>query len=372
MKRPLSRMVGPSKFRIGLFGMNCSNGMCMTTAPEHWEASWDNNVIAAKMADEAGFDFLLPIGRWHGYKGVTDTEGSTFETITWAAGLLAATKRITVSATLHVRFANPIFSAKQMVTADHIGKGRFALNIVSGWNHDEFEMFGVDLIPHDTRYEFTEEWVEIAKRVWSEDKPFDHDGQWFHLKDVLSKPKPWGREFPLLISAGASIEGRRFAGRHVDCLFTSYNDLDHLARNVQEVRGISREFGREAGVFGSGHTICRPTRKEAEEFYHYIVDEHGDWEAAEHAARIRMRGREGRYDDVEALKRRLISGIGTYLVMGSYDECADEFRRMSEAGLDGIALGIVNYISEMPHVQEVLARLEHMGLRVPARHMADV
>ncbi len=83
MKRPLSRMVGPSKFRIGLFGMNCSNGMCMTTAPEHWDCSWDNNVTAAKMADEAGFDFLLPIGRWHGYKGVTDTEGSTFETITW-------------------------------------------------------------------------------------------------------------------------------------------------------------------------------------------------------------------------------------------------------------------------------------------------
>ncbi len=97
MKRPLSRMVGPSKFRIGLFRMNCSNGMCMTTAPEHWDCSWDNNVTAAKMADEAGFDFLLPIGRWHGYKGVTDTEGSTFETITWAAGLLAAQQRITVS-----------------------------------------------------------------------------------------------------------------------------------------------------------------------------------------------------------------------------------------------------------------------------------
>lgn len=369
MKRPVSAMVGPSKFRIGLFGMNCSNGMSMTTAPGRWESSWDNNALAAKMADEAGVDFLLPIGRWHGYKGVTDTQGSTFETIAWAAGLLAATKRITVSATLHVRFANPIFSAKQMVTADHIGKGRFALNIVSGWNHGEFEMFGVDLIPHETRYDFTEEWVEIVKRVWSEDEPFNHKGQWFALKDVLSKPKPWGDGVPLLISAGASIEGRRFAGRHVDCLFTSFSDLDHLARNVQEVRGISQEYGRNAGVFGSGHTICRPTRREADELYNYIVNEHGDWDAAEHAARIRMRGREGRYTDVEALKRRLISGIGTYPVMGSYDECAAEFARMSEAGLDGIALGLFNYITEMPHLQEVLARLEHMGLRAPNKEL---
>lgn len=367
MNRPLSPMLGPNRFRVGLFGMNCSNGMCMTTAPERWESTWDNNARAAQMADDAGFDFLLPIGRWHGYKGVTDTQGSAFETITWAAGLLALTRRITISATLHVRFANPIFSAKQMVTADHIGKGRFALNIVSGWNHGEFDMFGVELIPHDTRYGFTEEWVEIVKRVWSEAQPFDHDGEWFHLKDVLSKPKPWGGGFPLLISAGASVEGRRFAGRHVDCLFTSFADLDQLARNVREVRAVSHEHGREAGVFGSGHTICRPTRKEADEFYNYIVNEHGDWEAAEHAARIRMRGREGRYSDVEALKRRLISGTGTYAVIGSYDECADELQRMSEAGLDGIALGLLNYITEMPHLQEVMARLEHMGLRTPHR-----
>lgn len=207
MKRPMSLMAGPSKFRIGLFGMNCSNGLCMTTAPERWEASWDNNVKAAQLADEAGLDFLLPIGRWHGYKGATDSQGSTFETITWAAGLLALTKRITISATLHVRFANPIFSAKQMVTADHIGKGRFALNIVSGWNQGEFDMFGVELIPHETRYHFTEEWVDIVKRVWSEDEPFDHDGQHYHLKDVLSKPKPWGRAFPLLYQCGCIHRG---------------------------------------------------------------------------------------------------------------------------------------------------------------------
>ncbi len=201
-----------------------------------------------------------------------------------------------------------------MVTADHIGKGRFALNIVSGWNHGEFEMFGVDLIPHDTRYGFTEEWVEIVKRVWSEDAPFDHDGEWFHLKDVLSKPKPWGGSSHCSSARARRLRRRRFAGRHVDCLFTSFNDIDHLARNVKEVRSISREFGREAGVFGSGHTICRqPAGKRRNSII--TSSTHGDWEAAEHAARIRMRGREGRYDDVEALKRRLISGIGTYRVM---------------------------------------------------------
>jgi len=38
---------------------------------------------------------------------------------------------------------NPLIAAKEFVTADHIGEGRFGLNLVVGWNEDEFEMFGV-------------------------------------------------------------------------------------------------------------------------------------------------------------------------------------------------------------------------------------
>ena len=53
------------------------------------------------MADEAGIDFLLPIGRWKGYGGETDYQGATYETITWASGLLAQTSRITIFGTVH-------------------------------------------------------------------------------------------------------------------------------------------------------------------------------------------------------------------------------------------------------------------------------
>jgi hypothetical protein len=37
---------------------------------------------------------------------------------------------------------------------------------------------------------------------------------------------------------------------------------------------------------------------------------------------------------------------------------------MAESGLDGIALGLVNYINDMPLLRdEVLPRLERLGLR---------
>ena len=110
--RDETRIYNKNKFKLGLFGMNCLGGLSLTKAPERWDASWDNNVKAARLADEAGLEFLLPIGRWHGYQGESDTQGTTFETLTWACGLLASTKDITTFGTLHVAFVNPVFAAK--------------------------------------------------------------------------------------------------------------------------------------------------------------------------------------------------------------------------------------------------------------------
>jgi dimethylsulfone monooxygenase len=362
--RPHTRMTRSDEFKLGLFAMNCSNGMTMTKAPERWDASWENNMRAAQLADDAGLDFLLPIGRWQGYKGETDTEGSSFETLTWASGLLGATKHISVSGTLHVAFVNPVFAAKQIVTADHIGAGRFMLNIVSGWNAGEFSMLGLPLNDHEARYAYTEEWVHIAKRIWTEDEPFNHAGRFFNLENVILKPKPYGGGHPLLISAGNSPEGRSFAANHANCLFMTIKEMDTLQDEVNIVRQSTLRPPSDVGIYASGHLICRPTRKEAEDFYNYIVYEQGDWEAAEHAAYIRTKGRKTAFDDMKRLKERLISGVGTYPVVGSYDDAADSFKKMSEAGLNGIALGLVHYINDLPALRdEVLPRLRRLGLR---------
>ncbi len=359
-------MQSSNRFKLGLFGLNCSNGMTMTKAPERWEASWENNLAAARLAEEAGLEFLLPIARWRGYAGETDTEGSAFETLTWAAGLLAATQRITVFGTLHVAFINPVFAAKQVVTNDHIGRGRFGLNVVSGWNVDEFGMFGRQLLEHDDRYAYTEEWVTIAKRIWTEDEPFDFHGRFFDLTGVLLKPKPQGGTHPMLMSAGSSAAGKAFAARHADCLFMVIVDPEQVARDVHDLRAMAAP--RPAGVYASGHLICRPTRAEAEEYHHYLVHEMGDWEAAEHAVAIRTRGGGLSIppERLPAMKERFISGTGTLPVIGSYDDAAQTLQRLAEAGLDGMAVGLVNYVADMPMLRdEILPRLERLGLRAP-------
>src|SRR5262249_58850191 len=62
-------MHGNNKLQIGLFGANCSSGRAVTLVPERWSGSWPDNKKLALMADQAGIDFLLPIGRWKGYGG---------------------------------------------------------------------------------------------------------------------------------------------------------------------------------------------------------------------------------------------------------------------------------------------------------------
>ena len=334
----------------------------MSKVPERWDATWENNLKAAKMADECGIEFLLPIGRWHGYKGETDTAGASFETLSWACGILAATQNINVFGTVHVSLINPVFAANQMVTADLIGAGRFGLNIVAGWNVSEHEMFGVQIREHDNRYHYAEEWLSLVKRMWCDTKPFDFKGDYFDLKEVLCKPKPWNNEAPMIISAGNSSAGRNFAARHADGLFTSIRELSELPQKVSDLRAERNGVG--AGIYASGHLICRPTRKEAEEYYHYLVYENGDWEAAEHTVKIRTKGGSTSGPQLAKIKKVIISGTGTFPIIGSYDDAVDRFKQLSEAGLNGIALGLVNYIHDMDWVAaEILPRLSKCGLR---------
>jgi FMNH2-dependent dimethyl sulfone monooxygenase len=362
-----TRMSNPNRFKLGLFGLNCYCGSIATTAPEQWRAEWDAVTEAARLADDAGLEFLLPIARWHGYGGKTDRQGTSFETLTFATGMAALTKEIVTFATVHTALIHPVFAAKQVVTIDHAGHGRCGLNVVSGWSHEEFAMFGATLLEHETRYQHTEEWLAIARRIWTEEAPFDFQGSHFDLKGVIAKPRPYGPGRPLLMSAGSSPTGRAFAAKNADCLFLVIVDPDRLEAEIGALR--AETSGRDAGFYTSGHVLCRPTEKEAREYHHYIVREKGDWEAAEIAIAKRLRGSSESIpkEKLVQMQERFISGGGTFPVIGSYDQAAATLKRLADAGINGMAMGLVNYVQEMPHLRDgLLPRLEKLGLRLPA------
>lgn len=359
------RRFSSNAFELGIFSFNVSGGLTQLKTPI-WDGSWAKNIEVAHLAEEAGLEFLLPLGLWRGvrdYPLENDDEGGSFETLTWAAGLLAATSKIAIFGTLHVAYVNPVFAAKQIVTTHHIGAGRFGLNVVSGTVAKDFAMFGLTPGAHDAQYDYTEEWVTIAKRIWTEAVPFDYDGQYFQLRQVLGKPKPYGGQSPMLISAGHSHRGRAFAMRHADALFTSLTELDNVEEELRMARA-STDDGERVPIYGSGHLVCRPTRKEADDYYHYLVYELGAWDGVEEAVAKRMRNRTMPFASIERLKERIISGHGTFTVRGSYDDVAQTFNQLHGAGMDGMAIGLVDYIADFPALRdEVLPRMQRLGLR---------
>ena len=328
--------------RLGLFGANCSSGRTYATLSERWDASWENNLALAQRADEIGLDCLVPIARWKGYGGDSNPNGTSFESIAWASGLLAATRRIDVFCTVHVPLHHPLVAAKQIAKADHIGRGRLGLNCVCGWNEDEFRTFGIDKHEHDARYAQGAEWWSIVKRVWAAGDRFDHDGVYYTLRGVEGSPRPYGGRVPLMMNAGSSPAGRAFAIRHSDMHF-------------------------DAIVWTPVGIICQPTQREASDYLRYIVD-HADLGAIGYLAEMQRRDGRPATDPqgrqlVSPLERRTLAR-GSYCVIGDPDAVARELARLHAVGLDGVAINFVDYLAELPFfAAEVLPRLDALGIR---------
>lgn len=361
-------MHSDNRLQIGLFGSNCSSGRAVTLVPERWSGNWADNKKLAQLADQTGIDFLLPIGRWKGYGGDTDYQGTTLETITWATALLAVTKRITVFGTVHAPIFNPVVAAKEMVTADQVGEGRFGLNIVVGWNEGEFDMFGVEQRAHEDRYLYAQEWIDVIKMIWSGREDFDFEGAYLQMKGIRGKPKPYGGARPVIMNAGASASGQAFAVRNCDAFFlqASRTSLQDTAQKVVAAQAAARAVGREIGCYTVGVVTCRPTRKEAEEYFHHCIVESADWSAVDGILALKNISPQTVPMQEYLVKRsQYAQGMGGLPIIGDPDDVAAQLADLSKAGLTGIAISLVNYLEELPYFCDaVIGRLQRQGLRV--------
>ena len=146
------------KLKLGTFQTNLDSGCVMSDLDGRLDITWPNTIALARLAEEMEFEALVPVARWHGFGGATNPQGPGFEAYTWAAGIAASTSKPGVFATSHISLNHPIIAAKQSTVIDHISGGRYALNIVTGWNQPEIDMFGNPMMGHAERYACAEEW----------------------------------------------------------------------------------------------------------------------------------------------------------------------------------------------------------------------
>jgi alkanesulfonate monooxygenase SsuD/methylene tetrahydromethanopterin reductase-like flavin-dependent oxidoreductase (luciferase family) len=356
-------LLGPRKFKLGVFSTNADGGLALTTVPERWKASWADNVGAARIADEGGFDFFLPIARWAGFGGTTKAREWSFETFTWGAGLAALTRRMAIFATVHVPLVHPIYAAKALATLDHISGGRAGLNIVCGWNPKEFAMFGTT--PDERAYERAAEWVSIVERAYAADEPFDFDGAYYRLKGVVSKPASVQTPRPVTMNAAFGAPGRDFAARHCDFLFSTFTDIEDGRRHLADIRTRATAAGRDVGAYTVGHVICRATQAEAEDAYdRYALREADHGAVDEHMAGKKQFSQSHDERAYRDYRPRFAGGAGTYPLVGTPEQIATCLAGIAAEGWSGAALSFLNYTDEMPFfIERVFPLLQEAGLR---------
>jgi alkanesulfonate monooxygenase SsuD/methylene tetrahydromethanopterin reductase-like flavin-dependent oxidoreductase (luciferase family) len=358
-----------NRLKLGTF---CTNtALTLTTVPELWKPTWTNIVAAARLADDAGFEAIVPIARWKGYVD-DDPEHPTnevMEVFTFAAAIAQATRYAAVFATAHAPMFHPLLVAKQAATIDHISGGRFALNVVGGWNRREFDMFGITLREHTDRYAYMGEWLQIIQHLWKSPTEVHWQSENFTMRGAVCRPFPVQRPGPPIMNAGTSRTGMHFSAEHADIAFVVLEGFDpeRWKTQVAELKTLARDtYNRSVQVWCNVHIVFGETNVAAQAEHLRFSDTYRDTRAVDGFMTTMMK--ESLPADpafAEVLRSRLASGAALPLI-GTPETVATELEELSRYGIDGILIGFVDFLDGMPRfISEVLPRLEQAGLRTP-------
>ena len=363
-------MTSSSRLKLAPFGFNMSRGM----TPTFGEGSiahldWGQQTRIARTAEAVGLEAVIPVASYRGNRGGSRWSMESYDSVPWATGIGASTDRLQVFSTVHVPLMHPLKMAKELATADHVSGGCCGVNIVAGWNIDQFAMFGMTLLEHDDRYAQAAEWVEIIQRLWVEDEPFDFNGRFYTLHDAYSEPKPVQRPRPPIMNAGLSPAGRQFAAQYSDLIFIAALDLEGLRSLAADVRQRAADLGRDIEVWTTGSLLVGETAADVKRRYDYFVHEKGDWAAAEASVHSMLKGGSGRKQipNREAFEAKISGGAGPRL-MGTPEQVVEQMEAFTDAGINGYGFGCFDYEHDITTFGELVAPLaEKQGLRDPSR-----
>jgi FMN-dependent oxidoreductase (nitrilotriacetate monooxygenase family) len=206
-------------------------------------------------------------------------------TIMMVMGL--ASSKLGIGGTGSTTYFEPFHIARAWGTVDHMIGGRAAWNVVTSVNDGEALNFGrEEHLEHDLRYDRADEFMEVVLGHWDtwEDDALivdkggrfadghkvhrlDHAGKFFKSRGPFTVPRtPQGR--PVVIQAGQSGRGKRFAARWGELVFASYRNLEVAKASYKELKDAIASEGRDPDkvvVAPACYAIVGETRGIAEE-----------------------------------------------------------------------------------------------------------
>ncbi|GIE30623.1 monooxygenase [Actinoplanes italicus] len=179
--------------------------------------------------------------------------------------LAAVTEHIGLIATASTSYNEPYNLARRFASVDHVSGGRAGWNIVTTAGADAARNFGLDDVPlHADRYERAAEFVEVATKLWdswaddavladkeagvhadaAKVRAINHRGRYFRVDGPLNVPRsPQG--YPLLVQAGSSEDGRQFAARFAEAVFTAQQTLGEAQDFYRDLKQRAAALGRD-------------------------------------------------------------------------------------------------------------------------------
>ncbi|GAA2434109.1 LLM class flavin-dependent oxidoreductase [Streptomyces macrosporus] len=189
------------------------------------------------------------------------------EPFTWLSAIAAATERIGLIATASTTYFEPYNLARLFASLDHLSRGRAGWNIVTTGAPQAAANFGLDAHPaHAERYERAGEFLDVVTRLWDswEDEALvadqktgvfadtdrihtiDHEGPRLKVRGPLNTPRtPQGR--PVYVQAGSSEDGRAFAARYAEAVFTAHQTLASGQAFYADLKARVAAAGRDPG-----------------------------------------------------------------------------------------------------------------------------
>ncbi len=182
------------------------------------------------------------------------------------AVMAAATERLGFGVTLSTTGTSPYLATRRISTLDYLTGGRVGWNIVTGFSAAEHQASGASVeLSHDERYDYADEFMEICYRLWESVpveaialdraaqlfarpervRQVEFTGKYLRCKAVApTLPSPQGR--PLLMQAGSSGRGMKFAVRHAEVIFGIQANVAGMKRATASLKQEAREAGVEA------------------------------------------------------------------------------------------------------------------------------
>jgi FMNH2-dependent dimethyl sulfone monooxygenase len=343
-------------------------------SPSTWRrgTSWtfEYNAECAVRADELGFDLVFGLAQWlgkGGYGGAMRFRENAADPLLVTAGLAPLTRNVILISTVHILYGwHPLHLAKFAASLDHMSRGRWGLNVVTGYKRSEYEMFGLEPIEHDLRYAMADEFSTLMQRLWRADENVTVEGRWWRIRNGFVAPKPVHGSV-IMVNAASSGAGLEYAARHSDLIFVTSPAGANLDRACEalpahnaRIKALARAHGREVKTIINPHVICRETEKEAWA-QHGAILEHQDPVAADNFHATFAGGDQASWR--AATRDDWVIG-GNVHVVGSPEQVVDGLARLHAAGCDGVQVNFYDYLPDLELFgARVLPLMKQAGLR---------